>query len=142
MVGRAAPGRGVHAAAQQRRARPLIQYGVLRMKLRLIAVAVGVAFALPARAETTIASYYWEDARTATGERFYPDGLTAAHRNLPFGTRLRVKSIATGRSVVVRINDRGPFIVGRDLDLSRGAARVIGMIAAGVTRVTYTILGR
>ncbi len=112
------------------------------MKL-LLAVCLSIAFALPAHAETTLASFYWEDARTANGEHFYPDGLTAAHRSLPFGTRLRVTSIATGRSVVVRINDRGPAAwTGRGLDLSRGAARVIGMIGAGVARVSYSVVGR
>src|SRR6266567_5698612 len=99
------------------RDRHTITHGVLRMKL-LLAVCLSIAFALPAHAETTLASFYWEDARTANGEHFYPDGLTAAHRSLPFGTRLRVTSIATGRSVVVRINDRGPAAwTGRGLDL-------------------------
>lgn len=71
------------------------------------------------------ASWYHEGRATASGERFRPDGLTAAHRTLPFGTRLRVT--LGSRSTVVRINDRGPFVRGRQLDLSRGAARAIGM---------------
>lgn len=80
------------------------------------------------------ASYYYQGKRTANGERFNPDGLTAAHKTLPFGTRLRVSY--RGRSVTVRVNDRGPFIRGRQLDLSRGAARAIGMLGAGVGAVS------
>jgi rare lipoprotein A len=65
--------------------------------------------------------------RTASGERFNPNGLTAAHRTPPFGTCLRVSNPKTGRSVSVRVNDRGPFTKGVSLDLSHGAARAIGM---------------
>ena len=78
------------------------------------------------------ASYYQHGSRTASGERFNPSGLTAAHRSLPFGTRLKVTNRANGRSVVVRVNDRGPFIRGRGLDVSRGAAAALGMIGSGV----------
>ena len=84
------------------------------------------------------ASYYWQGQATASGERFRPDGLTAAHRSLPFGTKLLVTY--RGKSVVVRINDRGPFIRGRVLDLSRGAARAIGLTAAGVAHVTFSVV--
>jgi rare lipoprotein A len=66
------------------------------------------------------ASYYTHGGVTADGERFNPNGFTAAHRTLPFGTRLKVVNEKTGRSVVVRINDRGPFVAGRSLDLARG----------------------
>ena len=112
------------------------------MKLRFLAAGLAIAFASPAHAETTLASLYHEGQRTATGARFAPDGLTAAHRSLPFGTLLRVTNLATGLSVTVRINDRGPFVWGRGLDLSRGAARVIGMIGAGVAHVAYRVIGR
>jgi rare lipoprotein A len=78
---------------------------------------------------------------TANGERYNPGGLTAAHRTLPFGTRVRVTSPNTGRSVVVRINDRGPFIGGRAIDLSIGAARAIGLTGAGVGTVHMEVLG-
>ena len=84
------------------------------------------------------ASYYGErfrGRRTASGERFDPDALTAAHRRLPFGTRLRVTNVRNGRSVVVRVNDRGPFHGARVLDLSRAAARRIGMVRSGTARV-------
>ncbi|WP_424519450.1 septal ring lytic transglycosylase RlpA family protein [Rubrivirga sp.] len=84
------------------------------------------------------ASFYGErfrGRRTANGERFNPDAMTAAHRTLPFGTRLRVTNTRNGRSVLVRVNDRGPFTRGRVLDLSRAAAREIGMIRSGTARV-------
>src|ERR1700693_5859786 len=74
-----------------------------------------------------LASYYWEGARVATGAKFDPNGLTAAHRSLPFGRRLRVSDPTTRRSVIVTINDRGPFVQGRVLDLSLGAARALGI---------------
>ncbi|AKG22645.1 septal ring lytic transglycosylase RlpA family protein [Calothrix sp. 336/3] len=92
-----------------------------------------------------VASFYGYDFsgnRTATGERFNPEGMTAAHRTLPFGTRVRVTNTRNGRSVIVRINDRGPFIRGRVIDLSTGAARLIGMINSGVAPVLIEVLGR
>jgi rare lipoprotein A len=81
----------------------------------------------PVLAECGIASHYHEGKRTANGERFEPDGLSAAHKSLPFGTIVRVKHQRTGRSIEIRINDRGPFVPGRIIDLSRGAARLIGI---------------
>ncbi len=89
-----------------------------------------------------IASYYWQGQRTASGAYFNPDGPTAAHRTLPFGTRVRVTNVSNGRSVNVTINDRGPFIAGRVIDLSRGAASVIGMTGQGLARVSVEVLGR
>lgn len=89
-----------------------------------------------------LASWYGEPhhgRRTASGERFDKEALTAAHKSLPFGTRVRVENPATGQAVVVRINDRGPFTRGRIIDLSRAAAERIGLIEAGVARVVlYT----
>jgi rare lipoprotein A len=73
------------------------------------------------------ASWYQHGRRTANGEAFNPNSMTAAHRSLPFGAVVRVVNDKTGRSVVVRINDRGPFIGGRIIDLARGAARQLGM---------------
>ena len=98
------------------------------------------AFQTGASAQCGTASWYHEGARTATGERYRPDGITAAHRSLPFGTKVRVENRRTGRSVIVRINDRGPFIRGRIIDLSRGAKRVLGM--DGLASVCLTVLGR
>jgi rare lipoprotein A len=72
---------------------------------------------------------------TASGERFDKNQLTAAHKTLPFGTCVEVTSLSTGRSVRVRINDRGPFVAGRIIDVSEAAARDLGMISAGVSRV-------
>ncbi|AFY55217.1 rare lipoprotein A [Rivularia sp. PCC 7116] len=92
-----------------------------------------------------IASFYgayFAGRKTASGERFNPSRMTAAHKTLPFGTRVRVTNMRNGRSVVVRINDRGPFIRGRVIDLSRGAAGVIGMIGRGIAPVRVEVLGR
>ena len=92
-----------------------------------------------------IASYYGRELAgrpTASGERFNPEGMTAAHRTLPLGTRIRVTNPANGRSVVVRVNDRGPFIRGRILDLSHGAARAIGLVQRGHGRIEIERLGR
>jgi rare lipoprotein A len=89
-----------------------------------------------------MASYYWQGQMTASGARFNPSGMTAAHRSLPFGTRVLVTNKRNGRSVTVTINDRGPFIKGRIIDLSRGAASVIGMTQSGVAPVSISVLGR
>ena len=86
------------------------------------------------------ASFYKHGARTANGEKFNPMGMTAAHRTLPFGTRVKVTNMKTGKSVVVRINDRGPFIRGRVIDLSFGAAKAVGLTRSGVARVKATVL--
>jgi len=87
-----------------------------------------------------LASYYGRGERTATGERFDPSGMTAAHRTLPFGTRVKVTRVDTGDSVVVRINDRGPFKKGRVIDLAQGAARKLGMMDVGLTDVRLEVL--
>lgn len=90
--------------------------------------------ATPTVLASGMASYYGAahaGNRTASGERFDPDGMTAAHRSLPFGTRLRVTDPSTGRSVIVRVNDRGPFHKGRILDLSEAAARELGIVRRG-----------
>ncbi len=93
-----------------------------------------------ANASTGYASYYETGRRTANGERFLPMGMTCAHRRLPFGTKLKVTNLRNGRSVVVRVNDRGPFIRGRVLDLSLGAAKVIGLNTSGVAKITYIVM--
>ncbi|MEG3181084.1 septal ring lytic transglycosylase RlpA family protein [Sphingomonas sp. LT1P40] len=89
------------------------------------------------------ASYFSREIagnRTANGERCDPDTLTAAHRTARFGSRMRVTNIATGRSVIVRINDRGPFRAGRVIDLSHAAAREIGMHRTGTAKVSLALL--
>ncbi|WP_036987538.1 septal ring lytic transglycosylase RlpA family protein [Pseudomonas sp. EGD-AK9] len=88
--------------------------------------------------ETGKASYYGDrhhGRKTASGERFDQHALTAAHRSLPFGTRVRVTNLSNERSVVVRINDRGPFVRGRIIDVSRAAAERLGMLRSGVVPV-------
>ncbi len=87
-----------------------------------------------------IASYYWQDQMTSSGERFDRRGLTAAHKTLPLGTRVRVTNLANGRSIVVRINDRGPFKGGRVIDLSEAAAEQIAMTGAGLARVALEVV--
>jgi rare lipoprotein A len=93
-------------------------------------------------AQSGMASYYGNESgsQTASGARFVASAMTAAHRTLPFGTKVRVTNKANGRSVVVTINDRGPFVRGRIIDLSTGAAGVIGMMGAGVAPVTVEVL--
>ena len=92
----------------------------------------------PTLAETGTASWYgrWHQGRlTASGERFDARAFTAAHRSLPFGTILRVTNLATGEMVKVRVNDRGPYVRGRTLDLSAAAAKALGITKDGVARV-------
>ena len=93
--------------------------------------------------ETGIASWYgpgFDGNYTANGEIYDMNGISAAHKTLPFGTVVRVVEFSTGRSVVVRINDRGPFVEGRIIDLSKGAARELGIIEKGITKVGLRIL--
>jgi rare lipoprotein A len=90
------------------------------------------------RGQVGVASFYahrLHGRRTASGARYDERALTCAHRTLPFGTRVRVTALETGRSVVVTVNDRGPFARGRIVDLSREAARRLGMLGSGVARV-------
>jgi len=96
-----------------------------------------------AREAILTASFYGEEFHgrlTSNGELFDMYGYTAAHKYLPFGTRLKVTNPANGRSVIVVVNDRGPFIPGRDLDLSYGAARKIGLVNDGVAKVKVKVL--
>jgi rare lipoprotein A len=94
----------------------------------------------PAHALAGIASYYWQEQTTASGEPFDRAALTAAHRTLPMHSRARVTNLANGRSVVVRINDRGPFKPGRVIDLSEAAARAINMTAQGLAPVRIEVV--
>jgi rare lipoprotein A len=94
-------------------------------------------------AQTGVASVYGGDrhrgSKTANGERVQPGLLTAAHRHLPFGTKVRVTNVGNGRSVVVRINDRGPFVRGRIIDVTPAAARVLGF--SGLAKVSVAVAG-
>jgi len=97
----------------------------------------------PGRPVVGMASWYGRQHQgraTSSGEAFDMNQLTAAHRTLPFGTRVRVKNLETGRSVVVRVNDRGPFAAARIIDVSYAAAKTLGMVGAGVTRVEMVVL--
>ncbi len=97
-----------------------------------------------AQAEVGLASYYadrFHGRRTASGEPYDRDAFTCAHPRARFGTRLRVTDLATGRSVVVRVNDRGPFVKGRIVDLSLAAARALGIVERGLARVRVEPLG-
>jgi rare lipoprotein A len=89
-----------------------------------------------------MASYYWQPQKVASGGWFNPNAMTAAHKTLPFGTKVRVTNRGNGRSVVVTINDRGPYVAGRIIDLSKAAAGAIGMQGQGVARVEVAVLGR
>jgi rare lipoprotein A len=95
---------------------------------------------VPNEAKVGLASFYNEGSRTASGERLDPADLTAAHPSLPFGTRVRVTSVDTGRSVIVRVNDRGPFVRGRVLDVSYSAARQLDMTKQGVAKVKFEVV--
>ncbi len=91
--------------------------------------------------QTGLASWYGKECRkTASGERYDPSSMTAAHRTLPFGTKVRVTTIKTQRSVVLRINNRGPFRKGRIIDVSRAAAQQLGMTGSGIARVEVEVL--
>ncbi|MDE2376557.1 septal ring lytic transglycosylase RlpA family protein [Bradyrhizobium sp.] len=87
-----------------------------------------------------VASFYSEGEETASGERFDRNELTAAHPTLPFGTRLRVTNVSTGRSVTVRVNDRGPYVPGRIVDVSYSAAEKLGMVGSGVANVRLDVV--
>lgn len=117
-----------------------------------VAATAWIPGASPSQASETVrvaqtvsgpASWYggkFHGRRTANGERFNKNELTAAHRSLPFGTRVRVTNQHNGRTVVVRINDRGPFVGNRVIDLSRAAAETVGMLRSGVAPVRLDIL--
>ena len=119
----------------------------MRLSARTIAAtvlgAVSVAMLnMDASAETGRASWYALTSRTASGEWCDPSAMTAAHPSLPFGTRVKVENLDNGRSVIVRINDRGPFVSGRIIDLTRAAADRLGFLRRGIADVRLTVLSR
>ena len=116
----------------------------MKKRIRLNTVAalasvIGVAAGSAAHAQTGIASIY-SGGKTANGEVARAGGMTAAHKTLPFGTLVRVTNKRSGRSIIVRINDRGPFVRGRIIDLMPAAARAIG--CSGIAHVTVDVVGR
>ena len=120
-----------------------LTYSMLK-KLSLLTFGIATLSATPALASNcTTASFYgygdgFSGQRTASGQRFDAYGLTAAHPHLPFGTRLRVTDQNSGRSVIIRVNDRGPYVASRGLDLSYGAFNVISNPSRGLARVCYS----
>ncbi|MBL8584104.1 MAG: septal ring lytic transglycosylase RlpA family protein [Rhizobiaceae bacterium] len=106
----------------------------------VVATALLTGLAAPALAQCGSASWYALNSRTASGERMNPSAMTAAHRSLPFGTKVKVTNQRNGKSVVVRINDRGPFVRGRVIDLSKAAARQLGFVGAGHTKICMASL--
>lgn len=110
--------------------------------LVLIVLACAVFGASPALAECGRASWYELTGRTASGTRANPEALTAAHRKLPFGTRVQVENLSNGRKITLTIVDRGPFVRGRVIDVSRRAARELKFINKGVARVRVTVAGK
>ena len=152
-MARADEGTAEIGAAGDEFAQEFVQMREPRLKMAAAAGAVDITKIDPpieVEPETTtrslgtgMASYYgrrFHGRRTANGERFNMNAMTAAHKTLPFGTMVEVTNPRNGRSVVVRINDRGPFIRGREIDLSRGAAQRVGIIQRGHGRVELAIV--
>jgi rare lipoprotein A len=110
------------------------------MRLTAILLIAGSVLMQNASAEIGRASWYAMTTRTASGERCNPDNLTAAHRTLPFGTKVEVENLANGKKVVVRINDRGPFSRDRIIDVTRAAASQLGFVRQGSARVGLRIV--
>jgi rare lipoprotein A len=116
-----------------------VNFGMTFVRIAALAAVLGLSAGFwpntADAAQTGMASYYKHGKRTANGESFDPHGMTAAHRTFPFGTRVLVTNLKNGKSVIVRINDRGPFTKGRVIDLSLGAAKVVGLTQSGVAKV-------
>ncbi|MXN64685.1 septal ring lytic transglycosylase RlpA family protein [Stappia sp. GBMRC 2046] len=100
-----------------------------------ITALVALSFPAEVQAQCGKASWYQLTSRTASGVMANPEAMTAAHRSLPFGTQVKVENLSNGKSVVLKIVDRGPFVRGRVIDVSRRAARELGFLRKGVTRV-------
>jgi rare lipoprotein A len=123
----------------------MVRVGSVNFRRLGLGIAAVAALSFPsvqadAGSQCGKASWYKMGTRTANGERMNANALAAAHRTLPFGTKVRVENLRNGKSVVVRINDRGPFVGGRVIDVTRGAAAQLGMIHSGVARVKVTVV--
>ena len=121
------------------------RHASLEPNRRVASVKKHTPFASHKTADTKIASqgvasFYTEGTETASGEKFNTHELTAAHPTLPFGTRLRVTNVSTGRSVTVRVNDRGPYVPGRIVDVSYSAADALGMVGKGIANVKLDVV--
>jgi rare lipoprotein A len=105
--------------------------------IAVLAAAATLTAAVPAAAKSQCgtASWYALHSKTASGERMNPAAMTAAHRSLPFGTKIKVTNQRNGKAVMVRVNDRGPFVKGRVLDLSKAAAAALGFVRSGHTKI-------
>jgi rare lipoprotein A len=114
-------------------------YSLKTLTFAVTLVATCIGLPMIASAQSGIASVYSEGNRTANGEHVRSGGLTAAHRTLPFGTMVRVTNNSNGRSVVVRINDRGPFVKGRVIDLTPAGAHALGF--DGLAHVSLDVVG-
>lgn len=129
-------------------ARTLLSYALLLALC--LSFASGCARSRPAGrgvrvggSQSGIASYYadkYHGRKTASGETFDQNKMTAAHRTLPFGTKVRVTNVGSGKSVTVRVNDRGPFVKGRVIDLSRAAAQKLGIVRSGLAAVKVEVI--
>jgi len=130
-----------HPSHQQRQRQIMAGNSLKEIMFAITLVTSTIGIPMIASAQTGVASVYaYSGGRTASGERAVPSALTAAHRTLPFGTLVRVTNDHTGRSVVVRINDRGPFVRGRVIDVTPAAARALGF--SGLAHVTLDVVGR
>jgi rare lipoprotein A len=116
-----------------------LSLGACATKISELRKKTAIYDARPVRVQTGVASWY-RDHRTASGERFNVNALAAAHRSLPFGSKVRVIDLKTEKSVIVRINDRGPYIRGRIIDLTVGAARELGIYHRGIALVRVELL--
>lgn len=122
---------------------PAAEPGLIRPQTPPVPIAPARVAPRVVASSTGQASWYgpgFFGRRTANGERFRPGTLTAAHRTLPFGTKVRVTNLWNGRSTVVRINDRGPFTGGRVIDLAHGAASQLGLVSSGIAQVKLEVL--
>jgi rare lipoprotein A len=129
----------IHSSHQRRKRQIMAGYSLKTFAFTVALITAFVEAPMIASAQSGVASVY-SYGRTATGERVSRGSLTAAHRSLPFGTMVRVTNKSNGRSVVVRINDRGPFVHGRIIDLTPAGAHALGF--SGLAPVTVDVVGR
>jgi peptidoglycan lytic transglycosylase len=129
-----------HTAQVAHRRTRVATRGRVRVVRRHVAAARHKKTGRRRTASEGLASFYNERQQTASGEEFDPGKLTAAHPTLPFGTKLRVTNLSTGRSVTVRVNDRGPYVPGRVVDVSYSAAKALGMVDSGVAKVKLDVV--